>query len=161
GFHRYSTDRHWRIPHFEKMLYDNAQLADVYADAFRYTKQRHYREIVEGTIAFVLRELRDAGGAFYSALDADSAGGEGKYYVWAAEQLAEVLYERERAACAALYGTGGERNFELGHVLEMKQSLDAVAKKLKVSTVELERQAADIGRKLLAARQMRRAPARD
>ncbi len=161
GFHRYSTDRAWRVPHFEKMLYDNAQLADVYSDAYRYTKQRHYKEIVEGTIAFLFRELRDGGGAFYAALDADSEGVEGKYYVWTDGELAKILSADELAACNAVYGTGGEQNFELGHVLEIKLPIDAAAKKLKLPAVQLERQMAEIDKKLLAARQERRAPARD
>jgi hypothetical protein len=161
GFHRYSTDRYWRVPHFEKMLYDNAQLADVYADAFRCTNHRHYRAVVEGTIAFVLRDLRDAGGAFYAALDADSEGLEGKYYVWTDEDLARTLSQEELTVCQVVYGTGGERNFELGHVLEMRRSMDAAAKKLKMPVVQLERQTAEIGKKLLAARSQRRAPARD
>jgi hypothetical protein len=161
GFHRYSTDRYWRVPHFEKMLYDNAQLADVYADAFRCTKHRHYQAVVEGTIAFVLRDLRDAGGAFYASLDADSEGLEGKYYVWTDEDLARILSQEDLTVCQVVYGTGGEKNFELGHVLEMRRSMDAAAKKLKMPVVQLERQTAEIGKKLLAARQQRRAPARD
>src|SRR6516165_4346965 len=161
GFHRYSTDRYWRVPHFEKMLYDNAQLADVYADAYRCTKQRHYRDVVEGTIDFVLRELRDAGGAFYSALDADSEGAEGKYYVWKKEELAKILSEDELALCRAVYTTVGEPQFELGHVLERRQPPDAVARKMKISAVQLERRLADLNNKLLAVRQQRRAPARD
>ncbi len=161
GFHRYSTDRFWRIPHFEKMLYDNAQLVDIYADAYRATKQRHYRAIAEQTVEFVLRDLRDAGGAFYSALDADSEGIEGKYYVWTDAELAMLLSEEELAACNALYGTGGEQNFELGHVLEIKQPLDDAAKELKIPAVQLERQVEAIGKKLLAARQKRPPPARD
>jgi uncharacterized protein YyaL (SSP411 family) len=143
------------------MLYDNAQLADVYADAFRNTKQRHYRDVVEGTIDFVLRELRDAGGAFYSALDADSEGVEGKYYVWTNDELAKILSPEDLAVCAAVYGTGGEPNFELGHVLELRQSIDAAAKKLKMPPVQLERRVLEINKKLLAARQQRKAPARD
>jgi len=161
GFHRYSTDRFWRVPHFEKMLYDNAQLADLYADAFRSTKQRHYQEIVEATIEFVLRDLKDTGGAFFSALDADSEGVEGKYYVWTDAELEKLLSEEELAACAAVYGSGGEPNFELGHVLQLKQSLDAAAKELKISAVQLERLVESIEKKLLAARQKRRPPARD
>lgn len=161
GFHRYSTDRFWRVPHFEKMLYDNAQLADVYADAYRFTNERHYRQVVEGTLDFVLRELRDTNGGFYSALDADSEGVEGKYYVWTDAQLGKVLSPEELEICRAVYGTGGESNFELGHVLALKQSIDDAAKKLKTAAVQLERQTAEINRKLLAARQERRAPARD
>jgi uncharacterized protein YyaL (SSP411 family) len=161
GFHRYSTDRFWRVPHFEKMLYDNAQLADVYAEAYRHTNQRHYKQIAEETIDFVFRELRDPGGAFYSALDADSEGVEGKFYVWTDRELAQVLTADELAVCNAVYGTGGEKNFELGHVLEIKQSPDAVAKKLKTPALTVERRLADIRKKLLAARQQRRRPERD
>lgn len=161
GFHRYSTDRFWRVPHFEKMLYDNAQLADVYAEAYRHTNQRHYKEIAEETIEFVFRELRDPGGAFYSALDADSEGVEGKFYVWTDRELAKVLSAEELAVCNVVYGTGGEQNFELGHVLEMKQSIDTAAKKLKMPALQVERRATDIGKKLLAARQLRRRPLRD
>jgi len=161
GFHRYSTDRFWRVPHFEKMLYDNAQLADVYAEAFRHTNQRHYRQIAEETIEFVFRELRDPGGAFYSALDADSEGVEGKYYVWTDAQLAKVLSPEELAVCNVVYGTGGAMNFELGHVLEMKQSIDDAAKKLKTPAMQVERRVADIDKKLLTARQQRLRPARD
>src|SRR5262249_6032254 len=117
GFHRYSTDRFWRVPHFEKMLYDNAQLADVYAEAYRYTNQSHFKDVVEGTIEFVLRELKSPAGAFYSALDADSDGVEGKYYVWTDAQLAEVLSPDEITVCNMLFGTGGAQNFEIGHVL--------------------------------------------
>ena len=161
GFHRYSTDRFWRVPHFEKMLYDNAQLADVYAEAYRHTNQRHYRQIAEETIEFVLRELRDPGGAFYSALDADSEGVEGKYYVWTDRELAKVLSAEELAVCNVVYGTGGEQNFELGHVLELKQSIDAAAQKLKLPALQVERRITDINKKLLAIRQQRRKPARD
>ena len=161
GFHRYSTDRFWRIPHFEKMLYDNAQLADVYAEAYRHTEQRYYRQVVEETIEFVFRELRDAGGAFYSALDADSEGVEGKFYVWTEKDLAAVLTPAERAVCNAVYGTGGTQNFEIGHVLELKQSIDDAAKQLKVPPLQLDRQIAEINKKLLAARGQRRRPARD
>ncbi len=161
GFHRYSTDRFWRVPHFEKMLYDNAQLADVYSEAFRHTNQKHYRQIAEETIEFVFRELRDPGGAFYSALDADSEGAEGKYYVWTDAQLAKVLAAEELAVCNVVYGTGGQTNFELGHVLEMKQSIDEAAKKLKLPAMQVERRIAEINKKLLAARQQRVRPARD
>ncbi|HLJ11934.1 MAG TPA: DUF255 domain-containing protein [Planctomycetaceae bacterium] len=161
GFHRYSTDRHWRIPHFEKMLYDNAQLVDVYVDAFRYTNQRHYRLVVEGTIEFALRELRDAGGGFFSALDADSEGVEGKYYVWSDDELSSVLTAEELAICNAVFGTGGKMNFEIGHVLEQAQSIDDAAKNLKVPALQLERRTAEIAQKLLAARDRRRRPARD
>jgi uncharacterized protein YyaL (SSP411 family) len=117
--------------------------------------------VAEGTIAFVLRELTDPQGGFYSALDADSEGVEGKYYVWTDAELARVLSAEELAVCRVLYGTGGEPNFEDAHVLEMQRTPDEAAKLLKIPSVELERQAAEVRRKLLAARQKRVPPARD
>jgi uncharacterized protein YyaL (SSP411 family) len=161
GFHRYSTDRFWRVPHFEKMLYDNAQLIDVYAEAYHHSNQKHYQEVVEESIEFVFRELRDPKGGFYAALDADSEGVEGKFYVWTDAELAKVLTPEERATCNAVYGTGGEQNFEIGHVLELKQSVDDAAKILKRPALQLEQQRRQIDKKLLAARQKRRRPTRD
>ncbi|HTI52009.1 MAG TPA: thioredoxin domain-containing protein, partial [Planctomycetaceae bacterium] len=161
GFHRYSTDRFWRVPHFEKMLYDNAQLADVYAEAYRHTGQIHYRDIAESTIEFVFRELTDPRGAFYSALDADSEGAEGKYYVWTGEELAATLSPEELDLCKVVYGTEGSPRFELGHVLEQVIPIDTAASKLKRPAVELERELKGIRQKLLSARQKRTAPARD
>ncbi len=90
GFHRYSTDRFWRIPHFEKMLYDNGQLAQLYATAFQATGRKEYRTIAEGTCDFVIRELSAPGGAFYASLDADSEGEEGRFYRWDKEQLNKI-----------------------------------------------------------------------
>ena len=90
GFHRYSTDRFWRIPHFEKMLYDNGQLAELFAKAFENTGRIEYRTIAEGTCDFVIRELSTPGGAFNSSLDADSEGEEGKFYRWEKEELKGV-----------------------------------------------------------------------
>lgn len=91
GFARYSTDMLWKVPHFEKMLYDNAQLVSLYSEAFQLTGKFRYREVVEETLAFVARELTAANGAFYSALDADSEGEEGKFYVWRDDELKTLL----------------------------------------------------------------------
>jgi uncharacterized protein len=161
GFHRYSTDRYWRVPHFEKMLYDNAQLADIYVEAFRQSGEPHYRAVAEETIEFVLRELSDAQGAFYSALDADSDGGEGAYYAWNEEQLEAALNTEDRAICRVVYGIDGTPGFELGHVLQLVRPLDEAASKLKLSPPDLERRLREIRRKLLVARRERSAPARD
>jgi uncharacterized protein YyaL (SSP411 family) len=87
GFHRYSTDRYWRVPHFEKMLYDNAQLVTVYSRAFELDPRPEYRRAVEETIEFVKREMTDERGGFYSALDAETNSEEGRYYVWERKEV--------------------------------------------------------------------------
>src|SRR6185436_11494722 len=91
GFARYSTDKTWKVPHFEKMLYDNAQLVSLYSQAYQLTKKELYKNIVYETLDFIGRELTAPGGGFYSALDADSEGEEGKYYVWKKEELENLL----------------------------------------------------------------------
>src|SRR5262245_41534602 len=91
GFHRYSTERTWTVPHFEKMLYDNGQLAELYSEAFRVDPDPLYKRTVAGMLAFVKRELTSPDGAFYSALDADSNGKEGEFYVWTADEIQQVL----------------------------------------------------------------------
>src|ERR1035437_2375333 len=93
GFFRYSVDSFWKVPHFEKMLYDNAQLVTLYSEAFQASKNPLYKQVVYETLAFVERELTSPEGAFYSALDADSEGVEGKYYVWTKEELQNILKE--------------------------------------------------------------------
>jgi uncharacterized protein YyaL (SSP411 family) len=93
GFARYSTDSLWKVPHFEKMLYDNAQLVSLYAHAYQWTKKNLYKEVAEETLEFIRREMTSEAGGFYSALDADSEGEEGKYYVWTEAELKKVLGE--------------------------------------------------------------------
>jgi len=91
GFSRYSTDSYWKVPHFEKMLYDNAQLISVYSDAYRIKRNPLYKDVIEESLAFVEKELKHPFGGFYSALDADSEGEEGKYYTWTSNEIKEVL----------------------------------------------------------------------
>src|SRR4029079_7181421 len=93
GFARYSVDPQWLVPHFEKMLYDNAQLARVYLHAFQLTGQPGYERVARETLDYLLREMRDPAGGFYSATDADSDGLEGKYFVWTVEEVRGVLGE--------------------------------------------------------------------
>jgi uncharacterized protein YyaL (SSP411 family) len=118
GFHRYSTERTWTVPHFEKMLYDNAQLAAVYARAFALTKKPLYRRVVEETLDFVGRELTAPNGGFYSALDADSAGEEGRFYVWTAAEFDAALPDAaENSVARAAFGVGAEPNAHKAYIL--------------------------------------------
>ena len=111
GFHRYSTDGRWLLPHFEKMLYDNAQLARVYVEAYSLTGDQAHRAAAVGIYEWVLREMADAGGGFHSALDADSEGEEGKFYVWRRDEIIEALGEKEGEIFCETYGVKEEGNF--------------------------------------------------
>jgi uncharacterized protein YyaL (SSP411 family) len=150
GFHRYSTERTWTVPHFEKMLYDNAQLAEVYALAWHATKNPLYRRVVQGTLAFVGRELTSPDGAFYSALDADSDGTEGRFYVWTSKDIDAVLTEREEADLVKkTYGVDGQPNFEEKyHILVLG----------KAPAEETEKRLAPLRQKLFEARSKRVRP---
>lgn len=112
GFCRYSVDERWEIPHFEKMLYDNGQLLCLYTDGWLLTGKPRYRTVVEETVGWLQREMQDAEGAFYAALDADSEGEEGKFYVWRREEVAALLTPEEYQAVSRVYGLDGPPNFE-------------------------------------------------
>ncbi len=112
GFHRYSVDNYWLIPHFEKMLYDNALLPRVYLEAYQATGSTFYRSVAADTLDYVLREMTSPMGGFYSAQDADSEGEEGKYFVWRPEQIEEILGEGEGSVFCRFYGVTEEGNFE-------------------------------------------------
>ena len=111
GFHRYSTDERWFAPHFEKMLYDNAQLLKIYADAYELTGEENYRRGADQLAGWVLGEMRSDEGGFYSALDADSEGEEGKFYLWSREEIISILDEEEGELFCRAYGVTGEGNF--------------------------------------------------
>ncbi|MFF0394371.1 thioredoxin domain-containing protein [Streptomyces sp. NPDC005248] len=157
GFARYSVDREWVVPHFEKMLYDNALLCRVYAHLWRSTGSEPARRVALETADFMVRELRTAEGGFASALDADSEDGDGKhvegaYYVWTPAQLREVLGDEDAAFAAELFGVTEEGTFEEGaSVLQLPRTDVAV---------EADR-AADVRARLLAAREERARPGRD
>lgn len=114
GFARYSVDAYWEIPHFEKMLYDNAQLVSLYAQAYALTGNERYKQVVDETTRFLEREMQDESGAFFSALDADSEGEEGKFYVWTQEELKQMLGE-DFHAFEQVYHVPLHGNFE-GHI---------------------------------------------
>lgn len=114
GFHRYSTDDRWLVPHFEKMLYDQAALANAYLEAFQVTHEPEYKTVAQETLDYVLRDLTSPEGAFYSAEDADSEGTEGKFYVWRLSELSKQLAPRELSELSRAYGVSSSGNFEGG-----------------------------------------------
>jgi len=112
GFCRYSVDERWEIPHFEKMLYDNGQLLGLYADAWALTREPLFANVVEETVAWLKREMRSVEGGFYSSLDADSEGEEGRFYVWTREQVQALLSSEEWRVAVPVFGLDGHANFE-------------------------------------------------
>jgi uncharacterized protein YyaL (SSP411 family) len=124
GFARYSVDAEWLVPHFEKMLYDNGQLLSLYSEAYQVTRDPLYREVVFQTVAWVRRELTNPEGGFYSSLDADSEGEEGKFYVWTREELQKILADEESLA-ASYYNCTGIGNWEHGHNILHRRLSDA------------------------------------
>jgi len=162
GFHRYAVDGLWSIPHFEKMLYDNAQLAPVYLHAHQLTGDRRWRRVVEDTLDHALRELTLPSAGFASSQDADSPGGEGSYFVWTALQLTEVLGGEDGMLAARVFGVSDGGNFEHGTtVLSMPFPPAQVARSLAIKEDELQDRVDSIRERLLAARGHRPAPARD
>ena len=160
GFSRYSTDMEWKAPHFEKMLYDNAQLISLYSEAFRWSKNPLYSQIVKESIAFVERELKDESGAFYSALDADSEGEEGKYYVWTKADLKEVL--GADYSIAKDYFNVNEKGFwEGNYILLRNEDNEALASAAGMSLLAYQAKVEEIKRKLLKNRESRIKPGLD
>ncbi|HUY30610.1 MAG TPA: thioredoxin domain-containing protein [Acidimicrobiales bacterium] len=152
GFARYSTDRAWLVPHFEKMLYDQAQLARAYCHAWQLTGRDDYRQVLDETIAYVLRELRDPGGGIRSAQDADSDGEEGRFYTWTTAELADALGERDGEAAARYYGVTDAGNFERGRSVLHRPPGQPLARQQDVETLRA---------RLFAARAERTPPAVD
>jgi len=160
GFHRYSTDAQWLVPHFEKMLYDNAQLARAYLHAWQVTGNNFYRKIAVETLDYVVREMSRPGGGFYSAQDADSEGDEGKYYLWTGEEIKAVLRERAELFFEA-YGATMEGNFEGRNILHIACSFEVLAKRRGVAVEQIESSLAEAKQKLTARRNSRVKPNRD
>src|SRR5207245_10160425 len=124
GFHRYSVDAHWLVPHFEKMLYDNGQLASLYLHGWLAFGDPECRRITEETLDYILREMTDPAGGFYSAQDADSEGHEGKFFVWSMEELREALGEADARAAAQYWGVDRGPNFEGKDILSLAGAPD-------------------------------------
>jgi uncharacterized protein YyaL (SSP411 family) len=162
GFHRYSTDGEWLVPHFEKMLYDNAQLARAYLMGYQVSGNAFYRTIIEQILNYVLRDMTDPSGGFYSTEDADSGGVEGKFYVWTPAQLREVLDERVARIVAAFYDVTDKGNFEHGtSILHMPRTPMEVATDLDVTDAEVLAALESARPTLFARREQRVRPARD
>jgi len=158
GFHRYSVDGQWLVPHFEKMLYDNALLARDYALSHRVTGNPDHARVAQESLDYLLREMRLPGGGFAAAQDADSPGGEGAFFVWTPEELAAALPEAQARAVTLRYGVAPEGNFEGRTVLRLAAPIDAVSRELGEDARPL---LAAARASLYAARAARPAPARD
>jgi len=161
GFHRYATDNAWLVPHFEKMLYNQAHLARVYLRAWRLTGKPLYKRITTQTLDYVLRDMTSLEGAFYSATDADSDGDEGLFFLWTIEQIRNNLSEEDANFVIDLYGLTETGNFEHSNILHLPDSLDAIAQQQNTTLDELTKRVDKIRMKLYQAREKRNHPLRD
>ena len=160
GFARYSTDAQWLAPHFEKMLYDNALLIRTLCDAYQITKNISYKKTIEQTIDFIERELMQSKGGFYSALDADSEGEEGKFYVWSFDEVNEILGDDAKLFCE-YYDVTPNGNWEHTNILRVLTPLHEFAKEKFLSAADLEEKLRTSSEKLLKERGKRIRPGTD
>jgi len=137
GFHRYSTDARWLVPHFEKMLYDNALLSRLYLHYYQVIGDTPARAVAEGILDYVVREMTDPLGGFYSTQDADSEGVEGKFFVWSLDEIRKLLGERDAALFAAYYNVTESGNFEGENILNITRDLKEVARAENVTPEQL------------------------
>jgi uncharacterized protein YyaL (SSP411 family) len=162
GFHRYSVDERWLIPHFEKMLYDNALLSRTYFEAYQATRKERYRHVGEEILNYVLREMKSPEGGFYSTQDADSEGAEGKFYVWERDEIKEVLGKGKGTPFCAYYGVATEGNFEGGaSTLNIISTLEKVSQLYGIPVADLEKLLEEGRQKLYVEREKRVRPGRD
>lgn len=161
GFHRYAVDANWLVPHFEKMLYDNALLARVYILAYQATGHDFYRAVAEDTFAYILREMTAPDGGFYSTQDADSEGEEGKFYVWTPDELEAVLGPETAPIVARYFGVTPEGNFEGKSILHVPEPPDVVADAFDIGLDRLAEIIATARDQLYQARTQRVWPGRD
>lgn len=169
GFHRYSTDREWLLPHFEKMLYDQAMLAMAYTETFQATGNIDYRKSAEEIFTYVLRDMTSPDGGFYSAEDADSEGEEGKFYVWKEQELRDILDSEDADLAIDVFNvkTGGNfrdeasRSATGANILHLKKPLPATALEMKIPLKELEERISGIRKTLFNERKKRIHPYKD
>jgi uncharacterized protein YyaL (SSP411 family) len=161
GFHRYSVDDHWLVPHFEKMLYDNALLSRLYLEAYQLTGKPLYRRIVEEILDYVKREMTSPEGGFYSTQDADSEGEEGKFFVWTPDQVKHILGEKEGSLFCLYYDVTPRGNFEGKNILNVPRSLEDIAQGTQIHPDELNAILAKGRERLFQEREKRIKPHRD
>jgi len=162
GFSRYSTDRKWLVPHFEKMLYDNALLAYTCLETYQVTKNKAFAEVSEQIFTYLLRDMQDSAGGFYSAEDADSEGVEGKFYVWSKEEVLNILGDKLGELFCEVYNISAEGNFEGNSIPNLlNTSLGDIAKENSLSIDELKQQLEAGRKKLFMIREQRIHPHKD
>ncbi|HKY29838.1 MAG TPA: thioredoxin domain-containing protein [Pyrinomonadaceae bacterium] len=161
GFHRYSTDARWLVPHFEKMLYDNTLLSRIYLHYYQLTREEWARRIAEGILDYVVREMTDPAGGFYSTQDADSEGEEGKFFVWTTDEIKTLLGEDDARLFTSYYNVTEGGNFEGKNILNVTRSLQEVAAENKVPIDEFAASLRRSRAKLFEVRERRIKPSRD
>jgi uncharacterized protein YyaL (SSP411 family) len=161
GFHRYSVDAKWLVPHFEKMLYDNAQLVRIYAHAYKITGEPLFKSVVDESLTYLLREMLQPEGGFYSTQDADSEGEEGKFFVWTEGEVMGILGEDDGAIFCRIYDVSEAGNFEDKNILHPILTLDQASKYFRKKSSEIEWIIAKAKQKLFGEREKRIKPFRD
>jgi uncharacterized protein YyaL (SSP411 family) len=161
GFHRYSVDAKWLVPHFEKMLYDNAQLVRIFAHAYKITGESLFKTVVDETCGYLLREMWQPDGGFYSTQDADSEGEEGKFFVWTAAEINNVLGEPDGEMFGRIYDVSEQGNFEEKNILHPILTIEQASKYFRRERSEIEVLIAQAKQKLFGAREQRVKPFRD
>ena len=162
GFARYATDQKWLIPHFEKMLYDNALLSQLYAEIYQITKAEAYMQITCKTLDYVIREMNHPEGGFYSAQDADSEGEEGRFYLWNKREIDSIISDKAVTDIfCEHYGVTQGGNFEGKNILNVRVSITSLAKKYEMTPEQVAQIVKDASAKLFAEREKRVKPGRD
>ncbi len=161
GIARYSTDPEWLVPHFEKMLYDQALVSSIYLEAFQITRNTRWAEVGTDIFDYVLRDLRSPEGGFYSARDADSESVEGKFYVWSRREVLDILGQRAGELFCSYYDVSEAGNWEGHNILNVPRDLETVARLNGIAPEELREVLTDARKKLLAVREQRVPPHRD
>jgi uncharacterized protein len=161
GFHRYSTDAEWLVPHFEKMLYDNALLSRLYLHYYQLTKDDFARQIAEGILDYVIGEMTHANGGFYSTQDADSEGHEGKFFVWSFDEIVQFLGSEDAKLFGSYYDVTPEGNFEGKNILHVSRTEEEIAREFQISVERLQTVLSRCRKTLLGERAKRVRPDRD